>query len=119
MTAQEIDKYLSSVPQLQRSTLEEVRRRILALLPDCQECISYGMPAFRVRGKVIAGFAAAKSFNSYYPHSGSVLEQLESELNGFEYTRGALHFPIDTPLSKKLLKQLIEAKLALAFGEGP
>ena len=117
MTANEIDDYLESVPEPQRSTLQEVRRRILELLPECEQGLSYGMPAFKVRGKVIAGFAAAKTFNSYYPHSGSVFDRLESQLQGYEHTRGALHFPLDRPLSKKLLKQLIDAKHELAFGE--
>jgi uncharacterized protein YdhG (YjbR/CyaY superfamily) len=117
MTANEVDVYLNSVSEPQRSTLQEVRRRILSLLPDCEECLSYGMPAFKVRGKVIAGFAAAKTFNSYYPHSGAILDRLESQLVGYERTQGALHFPMDTPLSKKLLKQLISAKLELAFGD--
>ncbi|CAB4903656.1 MAG: hypothetical protein F2806_05665 [Actinobacteria bacterium] len=117
MAAKEIDVYLESVPEPQRSTLQEVRRRILSLLPVCEQCISYGMPAFKVEGTVIAGFAAAKTFNSYYPHSGSILDRLKTDLMGYECTRGALHFPMDQPLSKKLLKQLISAKLELALGD--
>ncbi len=66
---------------------------------------------------MIAGFAAAKAFNSYYPHSSSVLDGLETELVGYERTRGALHFPINQPLSKKLLQKLIAAKLALVHGD--
>lgn len=117
MSANEIHDYLESVAEPQRSTLQEVRKRILSLLPECEQGISYGLPAFIVRGKVMAGFAAGKSFNSYYPHSGAIFEQLEKELISFEKTKGALHFPKDKPLSKALLKKLIEAKYALAFGE--
>jgi len=117
MAAKEIDVYLESVPEPQRSTLQEVRRRILSLLPVCEQCISYGMPAFKVEGKAIAGFAAGKTFNSYYPHSGSVLDRLKTDVGGYECTRGALHFPVDKPLSKKLLKKLIGAKLDLVHGD--
>ena len=117
MSAKEVDDYLKTVAQPQRSTLQEVRVRILALLPDCEECISYGMPAFKVRGKVMAGFTAAKNFNSYYPHSGSILNQFESELAGYTGTKSALHFPKDKPLPKALLKKLIDAKYELAFGK--
>jgi uncharacterized protein YdhG (YjbR/CyaY superfamily) len=117
MSAKEIDEYLKSVPEPQRSSLQEVRDRILALIPDCEQGISYGLPAFIVRGKVMAGFAAGKSFNSYYPHSGAVFELLEKDLVKFERTKGALHFPKDKPLSKALLKKLIDTKYVLAFGE--
>jgi uncharacterized protein YdhG (YjbR/CyaY superfamily) len=43
-----------------RSTLEELHREILTVIPDSEQCISYGLPAFRVNGKVVAGFAAFK-----------------------------------------------------------
>ena len=117
MSAKEIDEYLKSVTEPQRSTLQEVRERIRSILPDGEECISYGMPAFKVRGKVMAGFAAARHFNSYYPHSGSILNLFESELASYSSTKSALHFPKDKPLSKALLKKLIDAKYALVFGE--
>jgi len=42
-------------------------------LPDVEECISYGMPAFKVDGKTVAGFAAFKNHLSHLPHGGSVL----------------------------------------------
>jgi len=52
----------------------------MAILPDAEQCISYVMPAFRLRGKTVAGFAAFKNHLSYLPHSGSVLPQLSKEL---------------------------------------
>ena len=55
------------------------------------------MPAFRVHGKVVAGFAAFKQHLSYLPHSGSVLPALGDELAGYEMTKSSLHFPIDEP----------------------
>jgi hypothetical protein len=58
MAPQEIDRYLAAVGEPGRATLEELRRSILAVIPDAQQCISYGMPAFKVRGKTVAGFAA-------------------------------------------------------------
>jgi uncharacterized protein YdhG (YjbR/CyaY superfamily) len=58
MTAKDIDDYRAGVPEPKRSTLEALRRSILAVIPEAEQCISYGMPAFRVDGKVLAGFAA-------------------------------------------------------------
>jgi uncharacterized protein YdhG (YjbR/CyaY superfamily) len=114
MTAAEIDAYLANLPEPKRGTLERTRVQILAVIPDAEQCISYNMPAFRVDGKVIAGFAAFTRHLAYLPHSGSVLPTLASELADYEQTKGSLHFAIDTPLPDDLVRKLVETKLALA-----
>ena len=120
MTANEVDAYLAGLEEPKRSTLEALRRSIRAVVPDAEESISYGMPAFRVGGKVVAGFAAFKSHLAYLPHRGSVLADLGDSLAGYERTSGSLHFPIDEPLPDELVRSLVEAKLAvLGFGAPP
>jgi len=49
---------LASLEEPKRGTLEALRRTILDIIPEAEGCISYGVPAFRLQGKVIAGFAA-------------------------------------------------------------
>lgn len=106
-----IDDYLAGLPEPKRGTLEEMRRRILDVIPEAEECISYGMPAFKVQGKTVAGFAAFKNHLGYLPHSGSVLPALADELAEYEYTKGSLHFALDTPLPAGLVHQLITTRL--------
>ena len=101
----------SVLEEPKRTTLEELRRTILEILPEAEEVISYEIPAFRLHGKVIAGFAAFKSHLSYLPFSGSVLGRLGDELEGYTMTKSSLHFPIDRPLSKALVRRLITARL--------
>ena len=72
MSEAEIDEYLDRLEEPKRSTLSRLRRDILAVIPDAEQCISYSVPGFKVAGKTIAGFAAFKSHLSYLPHSGSV-----------------------------------------------
>ena len=115
MSAKEIDDYLAGLPEPKRATLQTVRERILEVIPEAEQCISYGMPAFRVDGKVLAGLAAFKNHCAYLPHSGMVISQIP-ELVEFESTQGSLHFPVDKPLSKKLIKLLIEVRRQQAFG---
>jgi uncharacterized protein YdhG (YjbR/CyaY superfamily) len=112
MSREQVDAYLAKVEEPKRSTLEQLRRTILAIVPEAEECISYQVPAFRVRGKVIAGFAAFKNHLSYLPFSGSVLKQLPEELAGYEKTLSALHFPVDAPLPEPLVRRLIEVRLS-------
>ncbi len=118
MSRHEIDVYLEGLDEPKRTTLSQMRDTILSVIPDAEECISYTMPAFRVQGKVVAGFAAFSNHLSYLPHSGSVFAQLESELSGYTQTKGALHFAVDTPLPRALVAQLIDVRLRQAFGAG-
>ena len=111
VSKQEIDGYLASVAEPKRATLQKLRQTIRDILPDAEEVISYGMPAFRLNGNVIAGFAAFKNHLAYLPHSGSLFNGLRDELAGYAFTEGSLHFPIDKPLPKALVKKLIAARL--------
>ena len=92
----------------------EMRQRILVILPDAEEIVSYGMPAFRVNGVIACGMKAAKNHVGYYPFSGSILPLFAEELQKFSSTKSALHVPIDKPLSRSLLKKLIHARLSQA-----
>ena len=111
MSQLEIDRYLAGLDEPKRSTLEALRQTILAVVPDAEQCISYGLPAFKVNGKVVAGFAAFKRHLSYLPHSGSVLSALGDDLAGYEMTKGSLHFPIDEPLPERLVRKLVTTRL--------
>lgn len=111
MSRREIDSYLAKVEEPKRSTLQKLRKTILEIVPDAEEGISYGMPAFKLNGRVIAGFAAFKNHLAYVPHSGSVLKELGGERAKYKGTEGSLHFAIDKPLPKTLVKKLIAVRL--------
>ena len=50
-----VEEYLEDVPEPQRSTLEKLRAMICATAPkEATETISYGMPAFKYRGGLVA-----------------------------------------------------------------
>jgi len=112
MSAKEVDEYLRGLDEPKRSTLESLRRTILEILPEADEVISYRVPAFRVDGKTVAGFAAFKNHLSYLPFSGSVIGQLSTQLDRYTTTKSSVHFPIDHPLPKALVKKLIQVRLA-------
>ena len=110
MSAEDVDEYLRGIEEPKRSTLEALRRTILEIVPDAEQVISYKVPAFRVEGRIVAGFAAFKDHLSYLPFSGSVLPELAGELEGYTSTKSALHFPVDRPLPKTLVEKLIAAR---------
>jgi uncharacterized protein YdhG (YjbR/CyaY superfamily) len=117
MSNEEVDAYLAALEEPKQSTLRELRQTIVGIIPDAEQCISYRMPAFRLRGKVIAGFAAFTNHLSFLPHSGSVLPELHDELGEYETTKSALHFPVDSPLPQALVKRLIDVRIRQAFRE--
>ena len=112
MTKTPIDEYLEAVGEPHRSTLLVVRDRIRTLLPSSEECITYALPTWKVDGHSVAGIGAWKNHCSYFPMSGSVLPQLAEEFAAYTQSKGALRFPVDTPLSVKQLRLLIRTRQA-------
>jgi uncharacterized protein YdhG (YjbR/CyaY superfamily) len=108
---QEIDDYLVTLDEPKRSTLEALRKTIMEIVPGAEQSISYGVPAFKVQGKAVAGFAAFKNHLSYVPHSGSVLASLQDDTAPYETSKGSLKFAVDKPLPKRLVKKLISARM--------
>jgi uncharacterized protein YdhG (YjbR/CyaY superfamily) len=106
-----VDDYLTGAPEPHRSTLGAIRAALRSVLPDAVETLSYGVPAVKVAGKTVAGYAFFKNHCSYFPHSGSVLEELADQLTGFEWSKGTLTFPVDQPLPESLVRRLVEVRL--------
>src|SRR5882724_11905082 len=98
-----IDAYLKALPADRREALEKLRKTIRAIVPSASECISYSMPAFRVAGRVVAGFLATRTGCSFYPFSGRTLATLATDIAGYDQTKGALHFKPERPLPKALV----------------
>jgi len=111
MAMVEVDRYLEGLEEPKRGTLEALRRSILEVVPEAEQAISYGTPAFKVEGKTVAGFAAFKHHLSYLPHSGSVLTSLADDVADYETSKGSLRFPVDKPLPRQLVKKLVRTRM--------
>jgi uncharacterized protein YdhG (YjbR/CyaY superfamily) len=107
-----IDAYLATVKGEKRVALDKLRRTIRAVVPKAEECISYTIPAFRLEGKIVAGFAATAKGCSYFPFSGSTLRTLAQEVADYEQTKSSLHFDPGKPLPATLVRKLIKARIA-------
>ena len=107
-----IDEYLAAVSAENRNALQKVRRAVRAAAPKAEEGISYGMPAFRLNGKLIAGFKAAASHCSFHPMSGATVATVKADLVGFDTSRGTIRFPARTGLPATLIRKLVKARIA-------
>jgi uncharacterized protein YdhG (YjbR/CyaY superfamily) len=107
-----IDEYLARVPEPARSTLNKVRDMIRsAAPPEATEAISYGIPAFKYKGLLVA-FAAFTKHCSFFPGSSSVLGEFKNELEGYQTSKGTIRFPMDKPLPAALVKKLVKVRVA-------
>lgn len=107
-----IDDYLKGVAEDRRRALEDLRAKIRSMVPDAEECISYRIPAFRLKGVVVTGFCATTKGCSYFPFSGSTLKTLARDISRYEQTKGSLHFSSDEPLPTALVRKLIKTRVA-------
>jgi uncharacterized protein YdhG (YjbR/CyaY superfamily) len=88
MAETESDAYLKKLEEPKRSTLEALRTMILSIIPEAEQGLSYGVPVFKLRGKNIAGFSAAKAHLSYLPHSGNVISSIADDLAAYDKVAG-------------------------------
>jgi uncharacterized protein YdhG (YjbR/CyaY superfamily) len=109
---QTVDEYLAGLSAENRAALQKVRRAIHAAAPDAEECISYGMPAFRLNGKLIAGFKATANHCSFHPMSGDTVATLQADLAGYETTKGTIKFSARAGLPATLVRKLVKARIA-------
>ena len=102
-----IDAYLARVDPDKRAALERLRRSIKAVVPRGEECISYGLPCFRLDGRMLLHFGAAAKHCAFYP--GGIVSQFASELSGFETSKGTIRFSPERPLPASLVRRIVKA----------
>jgi uncharacterized protein YdhG (YjbR/CyaY superfamily) len=106
-----IDEYLATVSDEQRALLNKLRKAIRAAAPNAEECISYGIPAFRQNGALVA-FSASQQHCSFFPMTGHTVEQFADELRGYRTSKGTIRFTADHPLPAALVRKLVKARVA-------
>jgi len=107
-----IDEYLASVNAHHRAALQKIRKAIHAAAPNAEECISYGIPAFRFNGRSLVYFGAWANHCAFYPGSSGTLKKFRNELRDFQTSKGTLRFSPDKPLPVALVKRLVKARIA-------
>ena len=104
-----IDDYLKPLDRDKRAALEKLRQSIRKMYPRVTETISYGLPAFRLDGKILVWFGAGANHCALYP--GGIVEEMKDELRGYETSKGTVRFQPDDPLPSTLVRKLIQARI--------
>jgi uncharacterized protein YdhG (YjbR/CyaY superfamily) len=107
-----VDEYIATFPEETQKLLSEVRAAVRAAAPDASEKISYGIAAFELNGKYFIYFAGWKNHISIYPiPSGS--DAFNKKVSQYADGKGTLKFPLDEPLPKRLISQIIKYRVAV------
>lgn len=75
------------------------------------EAISYQMPAFKDRVRLLVAYAAFKDHCSLFPMSTAVLDAYDDELKPFRSGKGTLRFHPDQPLPQELVTKIVKARI--------
>ena len=80
-----------------------MRQVIGKAIPAADEAISYGMPAYRLGGRVVVYFAGWKQHTALYPGSAQTFAAFAKDVAGYATSKGTLQFPLGEPLPVKLI----------------
>jgi uncharacterized protein YdhG (YjbR/CyaY superfamily) len=105
-----IDAYLATLPEDQRSALEDLRRTIAAVAPEAVETISYAMPAFRYHGRGLVSYMAFKAHCSFFPMGA--WDQYRERLVGFAVDKGTIRFTPERPLPTDIVEAIVHDRMA-------
>lgn len=105
-----VDDYIAQAPEEVQARLQELRATIKAAAPDAEERISYGMPFYEYKGRLVY-FQLWKKHIGLYALSHEV-EEYKRELQGYVTDKGSLRFPLDEELPLALIEKLVQAKVS-------
>lgn len=105
-----VTEYLADQPPASRRVLRVVRKAIKAALPAAEECISYRIPAYRLKGRPVIYFAGWTQHYSLYPVTAAVLAAFGEELHGHVVSKGTLRFPLDEPVPVALIAGIAKVR---------
>lgn len=106
-----IDEYLAPLRGEKRAALHKLRRAIKAAAPKAQECISYGIPGFRLGGRLLVSFGTATKHCSFYP-GARPMEAHRDELKAYSTSKGTIRFRPDKALPATLVRKLVRTRVA-------
>ncbi len=105
-----INAYIAAFPTNIQKILEQVRLTVRKAAPGAEETISYGIPAFRYKGRVIVYFAGYKNHIGLYA-TPSGHAAFAKELSKYKQGRGSVQFPLDKPMPLNLISKIVKFKM--------
>lgn len=109
--AKSVAEYIAAQPRPSQSALRQVRGAIRKALPDAEEVISYGIPAYRLHGYVVIYFAGWREHYSLYPVTARRLATLKSTSASYEVNeKGTIRFPLTAPVPARFIAAIAKLR---------
>ena len=105
-----INEYLALQSEDAKLMLEKIRVIINDIAPDAEEVISYGMPAFKLHGRMLVYFAGFKNHCSLFPANSGLIVILKDELKKYKTSKGTIQFELSKPLPITLIKKIVKIR---------
>lgn len=106
--AKNVNEYIAGAPAQMRNKLKELRALINKLAPGAEERISYGMPFYDYKGRLVYFSSANGYIGLYIPPP--IIAQHGAELKPYVTTKSAIHLPVKK-LPITLIKKLVKARM--------
>ena len=105
-----VDQYILAYPEEIQEILAKIRSVIRKKAPDALESISYGMPAYKLRGKPLVYFGAFRTHIGFFATPSGHMEFAE-EFSKYKHGKGSVQFPLNKPIPYKLIEQVVEFRV--------
>ncbi len=109
--ATSVNEYIANAPKDLQSRLQQLREAIKDTAPDAEEKLSYGMPYYGYKGRLVY-FAYAKGHIGLYVPP-PVIQDHKEELKRYETATATVRFPLSEDLPLPLIKKLVKARAAI------
>jgi uncharacterized protein YdhG (YjbR/CyaY superfamily) len=106
----EVDAWSARLPPDQRRAFEDLRARVLALVPDATERLHYRVPTVFHDGPLVA-LNATRTGLALITMRPGLLDAMRGGLRGVAWSGSTLHSPLDQPLPDDVLQAVIHARL--------
>ncbi|MCC6721668.1 MAG: DUF1801 domain-containing protein [Bacteroidia bacterium] len=102
-----IDEYLSKLKTDKIEKITLIRNIVKNTIPEASETISYEMPAFKYKNRILIYFAAFKNHISIFP-APRTAQEFADELKNYKGGKGTVQFQDSNPLPLHLIERIVK-----------
>jgi uncharacterized protein YdhG (YjbR/CyaY superfamily) len=110
------DEYVATFAPDIQTILNKIRQTVKAAVPEAEETISYGMPAFKLKGVLVYFAAFKKHIGLFPPVRGD--ESLMRAVRPYAGPKGNLQFPLGKPIPYALIRRIVKIRVSTPKAKG-